>query len=121
MAFSSLPLLRNGGEGACGHWEYLMLFPFLLLWLATGAAVGFIVSKTVNLRGDAPIGGIAVAAIAGAVCGLGWNIFSGHGLTGWSAWSCLWAAIGAGVGVAIWHVIRSKYVSHDRASVRRSY
>ncbi len=98
-----------------------MLFPLLLLWVAIGAIIGFVVSKIVNLRGDAPIGGIGVSALSGGIAGLTWNLFSGHGFADWTRWSCLWAAIGAGVGVAIWHVIRSRYVNHAQGSIRRSY
>jgi uncharacterized membrane protein YeaQ/YmgE (transglycosylase-associated protein family) len=98
-----------------------MLFPLLLLWGAIGATIGFFVSKIVNLRGDAPIGGIGVSALSGAIAGLAWNLFSGHGFTEWTRWSCLWALIGAAVGVTVWHLIRSRYVSHAQASFRRSY
>jgi uncharacterized membrane protein YeaQ/YmgE (transglycosylase-associated protein family) len=98
-----------------------MLLPLMLLWLAIGAAVGYFVSKVVNLRGDDPLGGIAVAAVGAGVLGVACNLFTGYGLTGWNIWSCALAAAGGAVAVAIWHVVRAFFVSHDRGTVRRSY
>lgn len=98
-----------------------MLFPFMLLWLAIGAFIGFVVSKVVNLRGDAPIGGIGVAALGAAATGITYNLYSGNGLNTWHIWSCLAAAAGAAVAVTVWHLVRSRYVSHETVHMRRSY
>jgi hypothetical protein len=90
-------------------------------WIVTGLLVGFIVSKIVNLRGDDPKLGIAVAAIAGLLAGIIYTVRSGAGVAGFSPWCILTVAITALVAVIVWHLIRSRTVSHDQQTVRRSY
>ena len=87
----------------------------------TGLVLGFIVSKIVNLRGDDPRGGIFVAGLSGLLGGVIGNVAFGAGVGGWSRVSLFCAALAAGVGVTIWHLVRSRYVSHARQTTRSSY
>lgn len=90
-------------------------------WIITGLIVGFIVSKVVNLRGDDPKLGIGVAAIAGLIGGIGYTVKSGAGVVGFNLWCIITAAICALIAVIAWHLIRSRSVSRERQTVRRSY
>lgn len=74
-------------------------------WVLVGLLVGFIISKVLDLHGDDPRLGIGVAA----------------GVSAFNIWSLLFAAVGAGVAVAVWHMIRSKYVSRAPYTRRSSY
>jgi uncharacterized membrane protein YeaQ/YmgE (transglycosylase-associated protein family) len=90
-------------------------------WAVIGLVFGFIVSKVLNLRGDDPRLGI-ISAVGGAiVAGAIYSIASGAGVTAWNFWSLIWAAIGAALGLAIWHGIRSRYVSREPYKRRQSY
>ena len=90
-------------------------------WIVTGIIVGFIVSKFVNLRGDDPKLGIAVAAVAGLLGGIVYTVRSGLGVVAFNLWCILTVAICALVAVIVWHLIRSRSVSREQQSVRRSY
>ena len=90
-------------------------------WIITGLIVGFIVSKVVNLRGDDPKLGIGVAAIAGLIGGIGYTVKSGAGVVGFNLWCIITAASCALIAVIAWHLIRSRSVSRERQTVRRSY
>lgn len=90
-------------------------------WILTGIIVGFVVSKVVNLRGDDPKLGIGVAAIAALLGGIVYTVRSGIGIVGFNLWCIITAAICAVVAVIVWHVIRSRSVSHEQQSIRRSY
>ena len=90
-------------------------------WVVVGLLIGFIASKAVNLRGDDPRAGIGVATIAAVVFAAGYSIISGAGVSAWNLWSILFAAIGAIAGVVTWHLVRSRYVSKEQQSYRRSY
>jgi hypothetical protein len=90
-------------------------------WIVTGLIVGFIVSKVVNLRGDDPKLGIAVAAIAALLGGIGYTVKSGVGVVGFNLWCIITAATCALIATIAWHLIRSRSVSHEQQSVRRSY
>ena len=97
------------------------MFVGLLGWVVVGLIVGFAVSKVVNLRGDDPRFGI-FAAIGGAVlAGVIYTVVSGAGVSAWNVWSILSAAIGSVVAVLLWHLIRSRTISHERYVPRRSY
>jgi len=97
------------------------MFLGLLGWIAVGLLVGFVTTKLVNLRGDDPRLSIGVAA-AGAICGaVIYTIFSGAGVSAWNPWSLLSAAGGAAVAMVIWHAVRSRTISHDTYTSRRSY
>ena len=90
-------------------------------WVITGLLVGVIATKFVNLRGDDPKLGF-MAGVAGAlVAGLTSSMVSGTGVSAWSWWSVLFAAVGAAVAVTVWHAVRSRSISHARYVPRRSY
>jgi uncharacterized membrane protein YeaQ/YmgE (transglycosylase-associated protein family) len=90
-------------------------------WVVVGLLIGFIASKVVNLRGDEPILGIGVGAAAALVVGILYSVISGSGVTAWNLRSILFAAIGALIGVVIWHFVRSRYASREIYTSRRSY
>jgi uncharacterized membrane protein YeaQ/YmgE (transglycosylase-associated protein family) len=90
-------------------------------WIVIGLIIGFVVSKTLDLHGDDPRLGIAAAAAGAVVVATGYTLVSGAGVSAWNVWSMLFAAIGAGVAVAVWHGVRSRYVSHASYTRRRSY
>jgi uncharacterized membrane protein YeaQ/YmgE (transglycosylase-associated protein family) len=93
----------------------------VLGWVIVGAIVGFIVSKVVNLRGDDPKLGLA-ASVAGAVVGgIAHAMMSGTTVSAWNTWSVLSAVLGATIAVIVWHVVRSRTISHDVQTSRRSY
>ena len=90
-------------------------------WVLVGLIVGFIASKVINLRGDDPRLGI-FAAVGGAVVAAAlYTVFSGAGMGAWRPWALLLAALGAVVAAATWHGVRSRSISHDRYTPRRSY
>jgi len=89
-------------------------------WVVVGLAVGFIVSKVLDLHGDDPLLGIGVSVGGAIVFAVIYTVISGAGVSPFNIWSLLFAAIGAGVGTATWHLIRSKYVSHAIYSRRSS-
>jgi uncharacterized membrane protein YeaQ/YmgE (transglycosylase-associated protein family) len=90
-------------------------------WVIVGLAVGFIVSKVLNLHGDDPLLGIGASLAGAIVFAVLYTVISGAGVSSFNVWSLIFAAIGAGVGVGTWHLIRSRYVSHETYSRRRSY
>ena len=97
------------------------MVPALLGWLAVGLLVGFVVSKLVNLRGDDPKLGILAAIIGSFIGAVIYRIASGVETRAWNSWSVLMAAIGAGVCVTVWHLVRSRTISHERHHVRQSH
>lgn len=90
-------------------------------WIVVGVIVGFIASKLVNLRGDDPRLSIGVAAAGAIVAGALYSMISDDVVSAWNAWSILYAAGGAIIGVVAWHAVRSRYISHERYTPRRSY
>jgi len=90
-------------------------------WIVVGLVVGFIATKVVDLHGDDPRLGPAVACGGAIVAAALYTMISGAGVSAWNVWSILFAAIGAVVGVVIWHVVRSRYVSREAYTTRRSY
>lgn len=98
-----------------------MLLPLLVLWFAAGATIGLMFSKLINLRGDEPLLGIGVAGLGAMIAGLFRNLHGGQGFTGWNVWSLAFAAGGGLIAAILWHAIRSRFVSHERGTVRRSY
>jgi uncharacterized membrane protein YeaQ/YmgE (transglycosylase-associated protein family) len=80
-------------------------------WLAVALLVGFIASKVVNVGGDDPRLGFAAAGVGGIVAAVLYTVISGAGVSAWNPWSLLTAAIGAGVGVTTFHVVRSRTIS----------
>ena len=93
----------------------------LIGWIVVALLIGFIVSKVLNLHGDDPRLGIGVAVAGALIVGWIYCMASGTGITPWNPLSILFAAIGAGVALAIWHGIRSRYISKAQGSIRRSY
>jgi len=90
-------------------------------WVVIGAIIGFIVSKFLNLPGDDPRLGIGVAVGSAILVAAAYSLISGAGVSAWNLWSMLFAALGAGAGLGIWHGIRSRYVSRAPQTHRRSY
>src|SRR5690348_9799579 len=80
-------------------------------WIVIGLIVGFIATKVVDLRGDDPRLGFAVASGSAIVAAALYTMISGAGVSAWNPWSLLLAAIGAVAGVVTWHAVRSRYVS----------
>jgi uncharacterized membrane protein YeaQ/YmgE (transglycosylase-associated protein family) len=97
------------------------MFFGIIGWIAVGLIVGFIASKFVDLHGDDARFGVAAACAGGLVAAFMYTLISGAGVTAWNTWSVLSAAIGAVVGAVVWHAVRSRYVSRERVSFRRSY
>ena len=93
----------------------------LIGWVVIGLILGFIVSKVLDLHGDDPNLGIGVAAGSAIIVAGAYSWFSGAGVSAWNVWSMLFAAIGAMAGLALWHGIRSRYVSRAPQTRRRSY
>ena len=98
-----------------------MVIGILVSWIAIGLLVGFIGGKFVNMRGDDPRLGYGVAGAAAVVVGALYCILSGVGVETWSMKSMIFAAIGAALAIVVWHLVRSKFVSHDSYTTRRSY
>jgi uncharacterized membrane protein YeaQ/YmgE (transglycosylase-associated protein family) len=97
------------------------MFLSIVGWIVVGSIVGFIASKVVNLRGDDPRLGIGVAVGGALVAGVLYSVISGAGMSDWSTRAFMLAAVGAGAGVAIWHLLRSRYASHAPQSNRNSF
>jgi uncharacterized membrane protein YeaQ/YmgE (transglycosylase-associated protein family) len=87
-------------------------------WIIVGLIAGFIASKVVNLRGDDPRIGMGLGAVAAVVGGWLYSTISGSAVSGFNAWSLLFAAIAATVALVTWHVVRSRAT---RTGARRSW
>ena len=96
------------------------MFLGILGWTACGAILGFIVSKMVDLRGDDPRLGVAIAALGGIVGGWLYSLISGSPVSGFNILSLLSAAVLAAAAAAIWHFIRTRG-PHEKQTIRRSY
>ena len=86
-------------------------------WIVIGLLVGQIASKVVNLKGDDPMLGIALAGIGGVIGGWLFSAISGSPVTGFNVWSLLVAAIVATMFTMAWHVVRGRATPveyHDR-------
>jgi uncharacterized membrane protein YeaQ/YmgE (transglycosylase-associated protein family) len=90
-------------------------------WVLVGLLVGFIISKVLDLHGDDPRLGIGIAAGGAIIAAVLYTVISGAGVSAFNMWSLSFAAVGAGVSVAVWHLIRSKSVSHAPYTRRSSY
>lgn len=90
-------------------------------WIVVGTIVGFIISKFVNLRGDDVRLSLGCAAGGALVAGILHAVITGNGLNPWQPWGAVFAAVGGVVGAVTWHAIRSRSISHDRQTIRRSY
>lgn len=92
-----------------------------LSWLLIGVIVGFIGSKVVNLRGDDPRLGIGATAAGAIIAGAIATWVSEPAVGALNLWGLLWAAIGAVMALAIWHLVRSRFISHASYAPRQSY
>lgn len=93
----------------------------ILSWIVIGVVIGFAVSKLLNLRGDDPRLGLAASAVGALLFAGAYVFFSGSTVDILSPWQIGFAVIGAGVALAAWHGIRSRFISHAPVSRRRSY
>jgi uncharacterized membrane protein YeaQ/YmgE (transglycosylase-associated protein family) len=98
-----------------------MLFLIVVTWIATGLLIGFIATKLINLRGDDPKLGIGAGAAGAVLAGILHALFGSTGVSSWSWWCLIFAALGATIAVAGWHVVRSRSISHKRYVPRSSY
>lgn len=93
----------------------------ILSWIVIGVVIGFALSKLLNLRGDDPRLGMAASGLGALLFAGGYTLFSGATVDILNPWAILFAAIGAAVALALWHGIRSRFVSRGTQSIRRSY
>ena len=98
-----------------------MLFLVIVTWIVTGLLAGFIGSKIINLRGDDPKLGIGAAVGGGLVGGFLHAMIGPVGLSDWTIWAPIYAALGAVVALAVFHLIRSRTIGHERGTTRQSY
>lgn len=98
-----------------------MVFLGILGWVVIGLLVGFLASKVVHLRGDDPRFGMAAAVAGAVIAAVVYVVASGTGLAAWSGLALMWSAVGAAAAAAVWHLVRSRFISHDSYTERRSY
>ena len=98
-----------------------MIILGILGWIVIGLIVAYIATKVVDLHGDDPRLGSAVACGGALVMATLYSMISGAGVSAWNWWSMVFALIGAIAGVLTWHVVRSRYVSREAYTTRRSY
>ena len=98
-----------------------MFIAGIISWIAVGLLVGFIVSKFLDLHGDDPRLGFGVAAIGAIVAATIYTIISGAPVSPWNLWSLIFASGSAAISVTIWHLVRSRFVSHEDYTRRSSY
>jgi uncharacterized membrane protein YeaQ/YmgE (transglycosylase-associated protein family) len=75
-------------------------------WIVLGLIAGFIASKALNLRGDDPKMGIALAGTAGLVGGWLYSLISGAAVTGFNVHSLMYAGLVAIAALIAWHAAR---------------
>jgi len=80
----------------------------IISWIVIGLIVGFIATKVVDLHGDDPRLGFAVACGGAIVAAALYTMISGAGVSAWNVWSVLCATIGAVSGVVAWHAVRAR-------------
>lgn len=90
-------------------------------WVVTGLLIGFIISKILDLHGDDPRLGLGAAAVGAVIAAALYTVITGAGVSAFNVWSLIFAAGGAGVALATWHLIRSRSVSRAPYTRRRSY
>jgi uncharacterized membrane protein YeaQ/YmgE (transglycosylase-associated protein family) len=89
-------------------------------WIVVGLLIGFIASKIIK-SSDGPAFGILVAIGGALVLGIVSSIIGGSGVSAFTLKPLIAAAIGGAAGAVIWHAVRSRFVSHEVQTVRRSY
>lgn len=97
------------------------MLPGMIGWVVVGVLVGFIASKFVNLRGDDPKLGMAAAVFGAFVGAIIYRIASGVEVSAWNWHSLACAGLGAIIAVIVWHLIRSKTISHTSYRARQSH
>jgi uncharacterized membrane protein YeaQ/YmgE (transglycosylase-associated protein family) len=97
-----------------------MLLLTLAAWLAIGLLIGYVATLMVDLRGDDPRAGLAVAGMAGLIGGLAYIVLSGTPLVPGNYWAHGCAALAAILAAIVWHVLRHRR-PYERPTVRRSY
>jgi uncharacterized membrane protein YeaQ/YmgE (transglycosylase-associated protein family) len=97
------------------------MFLGLLGFLCVGLICGFVASKFVNLRGDDPRLGVAGAVVGAILGGVLYGMVSGAGVSPFNLWGVMSAVVGGAAGALVWHTVRSRYISHDSYTTRRSY
>ena len=90
-------------------------------WLIVGLLAGLIAGKIVDLHGDDPRLGLAVACGGAIVAAFLYTVISGVEVRAVNMWALLFAAIGAVVAVVTWHLVRSRFVSRAAYTRRSSY
>jgi uncharacterized membrane protein YeaQ/YmgE (transglycosylase-associated protein family) len=98
-----------------------MVIGIIIGWIAIGLIVGFIAGKVVDLHGDDPRLGTAVACGGAVVVAALYSLISGAGVSAWHGAALASAAIGAAVAALVWHLVRSRFVSREAYTTRRSY
>jgi uncharacterized membrane protein YeaQ/YmgE (transglycosylase-associated protein family) len=101
-------------------WRKTMILG-IIGWIVIGLLVAFIASKVVDLHGDDPRLGAAVACCGAIGAAVLYTVLSGAGVSAWNVWSLLFAMSGAIVGVVTWHAVRSRFVSRAPYTRRTSY
>jgi uncharacterized membrane protein YeaQ/YmgE (transglycosylase-associated protein family) len=118
-----LPIATCSGSGVepIALLENTMLIGIIIGWIVIGLIAGFIATKFVDLHGDDPRLGYAVACGGAVVAAALYSMISGAGVSAWNVWALLFAAIGAVAGIVTWHGVRSRYVSRESYTTRKSY
>ena len=98
-----------------------MVLGIIAAWLAVGLVVGFIVSRMIDLHGDDPRFGFAAACVGALVGAFSYTLATSASMSAWNLWSFVWAAVGAAAAVLVYHLVRSRFVSHDVGTRRSSY
>ncbi len=89
-------------------------------WIVVGLIIGFVASKIIKSSDDPGLGILVVAGSALVVAGV-YSFFEGYAVSVFTVRVLMSAAIGAAVGAVIWHAVRSRFVSHEPQTTRRSY
>ena len=97
------------------------MFIGIVGWVVLGLIIGFVASKFIDLRGDDPRLGIAVACGGAIVGGVLQAVISGSGVLPWNIWSVIFAALGSVIGVIVWHLVRARFATGETFTARRSY
>jgi uncharacterized membrane protein YeaQ/YmgE (transglycosylase-associated protein family) len=83
-------------------------------WGILGLLIGFIASKTINLRGDDPNIGILLAAFGAVIGGMAFTVFKGKSEGILSFWSMIVALVACGATLMAWHILRKHSLSRYR-------
>ena len=89
-------------------------------WAAIGLLIGFIATKLIK-SSDGPALGVIVTVASAIVVAAVYSMIGGYSLSEFTPKVLIFAAIGAVAGAVVWHAVRSRFVSHEVQTVRRSY